>query len=77
MNEEILNDFFSFMAREKEYINLKDFEDIEKFLLKTEFEDIYNDFMDFLNEFLYWNVQKLDVKQQINSIDETHINKIV
>jgi hypothetical protein len=75
MNDEILNDFFSFASDDKKVITAKDLENVEKFLNKSEFDDICEQFVEFLNDFVYWCIKKLEL--QINVIDEGQINKIV
>jgi hypothetical protein len=75
MNEEIINDFFSFVSTDKKVISTKDLEKLELFLNKQEFDDINEPMNEFINDLVYWNIQKLDVN--LNIIDEAQINKNV
>ena len=60
MNNKIQEDFFHFVSSSKETITLKDFEDLEAFIQKIEFEDINEEMNDFINNFLLWNFKKFE-----------------
>ncbi len=60
MNNKIQEDFFHFVSSSKETITLKDFEDLEAFIQKIEFEDINEDMNDFINNFILWNFKKFE-----------------
>jgi hypothetical protein len=72
MNEEILKDFFKFLSTDKVCISSKDLQNFEVFITKTDFEDIYENLIEFLNELIYFSVQKLDLN--VNIKDEGQIN---
>lgn len=72
MNEEILNDFFKFLSTDKLCISSRDLQNFEIFIAKTDFEDIYENLIEFLNDIIYFSVQKLDLN--INIKDEGQIN---
>lgn len=75
MNDVIHNDFFLFLVKDNNSITLQEIEDTEKFVNKEEFEDIQQEFMIFLNEFMLWCIKKLDI--QINDVHENLLNKKV
>ena len=65
MNEDILSDFFKLVSSDKINISSQDIQNFEIFINKTDFEDIYEELIEFLNDFVYWTVLKLDLS--INS----------
>jgi hypothetical protein len=72
MNEEIINDYFKFTSKDKNILTSKDLENFESFISKSEFADIHENLLNFLNDLVYWSVQKLEVS--INLKDEGQIN---
>ena len=60
MNDKIQEDFFHFVSSNKENITLKDIDELETFILRVEFEDMYEEMNDFINDFLLWNLRKID-----------------
>ena len=48
------------VSSNKESITLKDIEDLETFIQRVEFEDIYEEMTDFINDFLLWNLKKMN-----------------
>jgi hypothetical protein len=60
MNNKIQEDFFHFVSSNKETITLKDFEDLETFIQRIEFEDMHEEMNDLINEFLLWNLKKFE-----------------
>jgi hypothetical protein len=72
MNEEIINDFFKFTSKDKIILTSKDLENFENFISKSDFADIHGNLLNFLNDLVFWSVQKLDVS--VNIKDEGQIN---
>ena len=62
MIDEILNDFFSFISKDKKIITTEDLKRVEITLGNTEFEDILIELQEFFDEFVYWSVRKLNIK---------------
>jgi len=72
MNEGVLFDFFKFTSTDKIDINSKDLDNFEIFISKTEFEDIHESLIEFLNDLVFWSSQKLELNVIIP--DEGRIN---
>jgi hypothetical protein len=75
MIDDILNDFFSFVSRDKILITADDLRRLESNLDKQEFEDILDQLEEFLNDFVFWSLQKLKISVDDNT--ESSGNKIV
>jgi hypothetical protein len=73
----ILNDFFIFIANHKDHISYKDVEDFETFLQRPDFEEIQYDLIEFINDLLYWVIKKLDLEEDLNIEGVTSNVKII
>jgi hypothetical protein len=75
MIDEILNDFFSYVSRDKKLITSGDLRKMELNLDRQDFKDILQNLEEFLNEFVYWSIRKLNISIVDNQ--EINMNKIV
>ena len=75
MIDEILNDFFSYVSRDKKLITSEDLRKMELNLDRQDFKDILQNLEEFLNEFVYWSIRKLNIS--IGDNQEINMNKIV
>lgn len=75
MIDEILNDFFSYVSRDKKLITSDDLRKMELNLDRQDFKDILQNLEEFLNEFVYWSIRKLNIS--IGDNQEINMNKIV
>ena len=73
MNESILSDLFSFVSTDGQLITKKNLSDFEIFINRNDFEDLHEDLIGFLNDLIYFTVNKLDIK--VDVVDEGLINK--
>ncbi len=60
MNNKIQEDFFHFISSNKETVTIKDIEDLESFIQRIDFEDMYEEMNDFINDFLLWNLKNIE-----------------
>jgi len=75
MIDEILNDFFSFISKDKKIISSDDLRKMELNLDRPEFRDISHNLEEFFNDFVYWSIRRLNIS--IGDNPEKSFNKIV
>jgi hypothetical protein len=76
MIDEILTDFFGFVSKDKFTITKDDLRRLEVTIDKPEFEEILVQLEEFLNDFIFWSIKKLNIP--LDGLMEDSIgNKIV
>jgi hypothetical protein len=70
MIDEILNDFFSFISKDKKIITTEDLKRVELTFDNIEFNDILEQLENFLDEFVDWSVKKLNLPIEQPPISE-------